>query len=162
MAEAITVETGIKLYGLAEFLANAKNIREQMRTAVLKSAAVAGAKTILDGTKAICPVGAEAREPTKHWAHGEVGGVLVATKWSGRYPGQLRDSVTMTVSAAPDHALAAIGPGPEGFYGRFLEFGTVRMAARPFMRPAFDGSAPRAIETMRQKMAYFIESQGTK
>ncbi len=32
----------------------------------------------------------------------------------------------------------AIGPERGFFYGKFLEFGTVKMHARPFMRPAFD------------------------
>lgn len=30
------------------------------------------------------------------------------------------------------------GGNPDGFYGHFVEFGTVSMPAQPFMRPAFD------------------------
>lgn len=37
-----------------------------------------------------------------------------------------------------DEAAVAIGPSKDFFYGWFLEFGTVKMAPKPFMRPAFD------------------------
>jgi HK97 gp10 family phage protein len=29
-----------------------------------------------------------------------------------------------------------VGTGPEGFYGKFLEYGTSRLPARPWLRPA--------------------------
>lgn len=51
-----------------------------------------------------------------------------------------------------------VGPGPEGFYGAFLEFGTSKMAARPWFRPAVDSARRRAVraierEAMRQVVA---------
>lgn len=36
-----------------------------------------------------------------------------------------------------------IGPRREAFYGRFLEFGTPNMKARPFMRPALMKAVPK-------------------
>lgn len=45
-----------------------------------------------------------------------------------------------------------IGPGLKGFYGRFLEYGTSKMAARPFMRPAFEASNDAAQEAIRQSI----------
>lgn len=36
------------------------------------------------------------------------------------------------------------------FYWRFLEFGTVKMPARPFMRPAFDAQREDALNKMRE------------
>jgi HK97 gp10 family phage protein len=32
------------------------------------------------------------------------------------------------------------GGGPDGFYGHMVEFGTINMAAHPFMRPAIDNT----------------------
>ena len=70
--------------------------------------------------------------------------------------GNLRDSII--VSERPlggafkmDNAVSSgrtnvyVGPrggggSPEGFYGHMVEFGTVHMAAQPFMRPAIDNT----------------------
>ena len=42
----------------------------------------------------------------------------------------------------------------DAYYWRFVEFGTRTMAARPFLRPAFEASKMAAIERMK---AYLIE-----
>ncbi len=39
------------------------------------------------------------------------------------------------------------------FYWRFLEFGTEKMSARPFLRPAFDQTRERALETFKLKLS---------
>lgn len=38
------------------------------------------------------------------------------------------------------------------FYGRFLEFGTSKMAAKPFLRPAFDAAQAKALDAVKQRM----------
>jgi HK97 gp10 family phage protein len=40
----------------------------------------------------------------------------------------------------------------DAFYWRFLEFGTSKMAARPFMRPAYEARRARAIDVMRARL----------
>lgn len=47
------------------------------------------------------------------------------------------------------------------FYGRFLEFGTSKMAAKPFLRPAAENKTAEAVERMRDAMgeAVLIEMQ---
>lgn len=43
------------------------------------------------------------------------------------------------------------------FYGRFLEYGTSKMAARPFLRPAAESKTEEAVTTMRDALAEAIE-----
>jgi len=43
------------------------------------------------------------------------------------------------------------------FYAHFIEFGTAKMAAKPFMRPAFDTNKERAVEVMKTTLAKGIE-----
>jgi HK97 gp10 family phage protein len=47
----------------------------------------------------------------------------------------------------------------DAFYWRFLEFGTVKMAARPFMRPAFDVSSQQALSLITNKLAAEVEKE---
>lgn len=39
------------------------------------------------------------------------------------------------------------------FYGRFLEFGTSKMAAKPFLRPAYDAALSKAVKAVQERMA---------
>lgn len=47
-------------------------------------------------------------------------------------------------------------------YGRFLEFGTSRMAPHPYLRPALFNNATRAIEAMKERMAKAIRLAAQK
>ena len=42
------------------------------------------------------------------------------------------------------------------YYAHMVEFGTVKMGARPFMRPAFDSKREEVVEVMRTKIAAAI------
>lgn len=47
----------------------------------------------------------------------------------------------------------------DAYYWRFVEFGTSKMAANPFMRGAFNTSKERAIEAIAAKLAARIEQE---
>jgi len=38
---------------------------------------------------------------------------------------------------------------PKAFYGMFVEFGTSKQVAQPFMRPAFENSAEKAVQAFQ-------------
>lgn len=44
------------------------------------------------------------------------------------------------------------------FYGRFLEFGTIKMKAEPFMKPTFDAGAPEVLEHFGKELEKAIEA----
>jgi len=56
-----------------------------------------------------------------------------------REAGLLRDSIgaSVTISKVNEAMIVHVGPGKQAFYAGFDEFGTRRMGAHPFMRPAF-------------------------
>lgn len=56
-----------------------------------------------------------------------------------------------------EDAAVLMGPEKGFFYGFFLEFGTVRTAAQPFMRPAFDGKAPQSLDVIGKQLWMSIE-----
>ena len=45
----------------------------------------------------------------------------------------------------------------DAFYWRFLEFGTKHIAARPFVRSAFESKKNEAVERMKEKLAERIK-----
>lgn len=46
-----------------------------------------------------------------------------------------------------------VSGGGDAFYSRFIEHGTVKMAAQPFMRPAFDGSKGEVISRLKVSLS---------
>lgn len=51
---------------------------------------------------------------------------------------------------------AILGVGAE--YGEYLEFGTSRMEARPFLRPAMDENEGEILQAVEATVAAFVES----
>lgn len=54
---------------------------------------------------------------------------------------------------------AKSGKSKDAYYWRFVEFGTVKMAAQPFLRPAFEAKKLEAVEAIRRYMAERIERE---
>lgn len=63
-------------------------------------------------------------------------------------PGNLRKSIQVLPFRRTRNAVIvgprARGGSPDGFYAKFLEFGTRKMAAKPFVDPAVQSSLPIA------------------
>lgn len=62
--------------------------------------------------------------------------------------GNLRNSITYQTTGNAYYSEAEVGPTAE--YGVFVELGTSRMGARPFMGPAADRHAPLFEQAMGQ------------
>ena len=45
----------------------------------------------------------------------------------------------------------------DGYYFGFVEFGTARMAAQPFLRPAFEAKKTDAVEVIKRRLAERVE-----
>lgn len=67
-------------------------------------------------------------------------------------------SVSTARNQGKNEPAVAIGPAKDFAHrGYWLEFGTVKMSARPFMRPAFDEKAGPAIATVGGELWSAIE-----
>jgi len=60
----------------------------------------------------------------------------------------------------PKRGTAIIASGT--WYGRLLEYGTKKMAAKPFLRPALDEAKDKAIETTVEYLRKKLDSQDAK
>lgn len=45
----------------------------------------------------------------------------------------------------------------DGYYFAFVEFGTAKMAAQPFLRPAFEAKKVDAVEVIKRRLAERVE-----
>ncbi|KVE50420.1 hypothetical protein WI94_26475 [Burkholderia vietnamiensis] len=102
----------------------------------MRQATVAGARVIFDEVKLRTPIGIATWESR----NGK----------QKRYPGFLRDNILIAYdkerSADGLRATYLVTWSKDAFYGRFVEYGTSKMAANPFLRPGYDASKDVAAE----------------
>ena len=106
-----------------------------------RPAAQAGAQVFYDMVKAKAPVSTK-----EHSTKG---------KKQTYYPGNLRNAVYQVFSkskSSPSHVFYDISVNKKkAFYWPFLEFGTKKMAARPFLRPSFYAAEQAAQQAMKAR-----------
>lgn len=133
---SVTVENGDALKGALNAL------DEIASESVLRQAAVAGARVIQAEIKLRAPVdlgiyeGKQGRHPPGFLR----GHIIIAYDDERSVEGKLASYLTTW--------------SKEAFYGRFLEYGTSKMAAKPFLRPAFEAkrkAAAAAVADVIQK-----------
>lgn len=99
------------------------------------------------------------------------GAILVRDKAREKAPvktGTLKKSIKIRSNKVANGIISfKIGPtndkkkGTDVFYGRFIEFGTSKMAAKPFMRPALDESETEVLNVVIDNIKSKLE-EGTK
>ena len=67
--------------------------------------------------------------------------------------GKLKESITVSRVKNKDGAKRVeVGPNKDVFYSRFVEFGTVKMKANPFMARGYETSKDSAMETIEKNL----------
>lgn len=112
--------------------------------------------------KLLCPVGEVTRYERKTFRHtvsakhSETGqrykvwlpATTGASVWTARKPGTLKSSIRVTrLHGDPKQNIRVYAGNFLAYYARFVEYGTVKMKAKPFLRPAFN-SAKAKIKAM--------------
>lgn len=127
---------------LASINAQLDRLTATAHTAARK-AAQAGAQVYHDEVRARVPVSAKPHS-TKNKKQTFTPGTLRRAVYQAFVEGESGPGrATYRISWNKSHA----------FYGRFVEFGTAKMAAKPFLRPAFDAAQPRAISAANAVLA---------
>lgn len=141
MAEA----TRIKLDGVAELKAALAELGEAVATKVGRKAARSAAVEFQGVVKETAP-----------YRPGE------RTKASAEF-GHLRDNIRVRKARSRTaHTLTYTVSTGNAYWGSFLEFGTVRMAAQPWLRPAFDVVAPRLVNVIIDGLKIGIEAEAKR
>mgnify|MGYP000843958071 FL=1 len=154
----------VHIAGLDTFAQALKLLPNNISRRVLRGAVAAAGKVIRDEAKARAPVhsGPVAK------GHPPPGTLkrAIALGRSNRLskPGKEVFHVFVRNSAvAGSKGKKVIAGGKfDAYYWRYIEFGTSKMAARPFLRPAFEAKKEAAIEALTQYIAERFPQEAEK
>lgn len=149
----MAVET--TLTGFDELAAKLREIPIALRKRVLRNALAAGARVVRDDAKRNAPVlhlGSSLKAPYR-----KPGTVRAAIRVRTSKQARRGGDVGVYVNVKP---AKAAGRGAQSrndpFYWRFLEFGTKKMAARSFLRPAAN-KLPQALASIQTALGKWFD-----
>lgn len=149
--------------GLRELQDALRGLPDKVATKHLRGAVLAGAKLIRDEAKAIAPV-YTGKVEDGHPPPGTLKrAISMGRSNRDRAPGKevanvfVRQAKNGNVGQKNVKAYSKF----DAYYWRFVEFGTSKMAARPFMRPAFEAKKEGAVEAIKQRLADGVEAEAT-
>lgn len=116
----------VDLSGEKELISELKKLEAATRAKYLQAAIMAGAEVVRKEASARAP------------------------KRTGRLAANIITEIEGNTSA--DRASVKIGPSKEAFYGMFVELGTSKMSARPFLRPAIDAKKDEVEATVAREL----------
>lgn len=154
MAKFATTKGSFKVHGLAELVRNLEAMPEVIRDKAVGKGTKEGAKIIQQAAISLAPEGS-------HFNRSE----------SAPEPGRLKQNIVVrerkdTIFDS-EHQVVIRAHGKadnprNSFYAYFLEYGTSKMAAKPFMRPAFEQNKESAVATMAGYIKEAVGSFRTK
>lgn len=127
-----------RISGLTELMAKFDQIPDRMQKNILKSAIRAGANTIKDEAKKRIPV--------------DTGNLKKALKVFDSSPRSDKNLVRFNVGFTVGKKARN-----DGYYAKFVEYGTSKTKAQPFLRPALDASKDKILPDIAAKMESRIE-----
>ena len=147
----------VQVQGLDQLAKALRELPQRVARNGLRAAVYAGAKVIRDEAKLQAPV-----------ATGDLGadqpprGTLKRSVIMKQIP-ELSGARKQTFFVTVRHGKKYRKQGKKGnlsqdaWYWRFVEFGTIKMSARPFLRPAFDMKKHEAVTAIKTRLAQRIE-----
>jgi HK97 gp10 family phage protein len=123
-----------KVHGLPDLRAALQGIAPKLRRRALRNALAAGARVVRDAARAQAPILNTSERSAPYRKPGTVkGAITVRTSKQARKRGDVGVFVNVRPAKGPARGARSTR---DPFYWRFLEFGTAKMSARPFLQPA--------------------------
>jgi len=144
MAKSVTV----KVEGLQELGMRMKSLSEDVNKRIARAATAAGAVVIRNSAQAKVPV--------------DTGNLKknIIVKRLPKGESSLTSEHIVTVRKGKLTAKQKGSGLKDAYYGQFVEFGTAKMPARPYLRPAFDQDKERAVEAIKSRIAARLKKAG--
>lgn len=154
------VESGIvKIQGLAELALRLDQLPDKLAKNVLVGAVRAAGRVMQKEARKLAPIAA-----VPHALRQKKGEKITVQ------PGWLRKNISLwrvrdrktAHSVEFKMGLRAPNKGPLAYYGLFVERGTRKAKAQPYMRPAFDTQKEAAIDAMKKYLSGRIDKELNK
>lgn len=148
----------MEVSGLAELGRSLRELETELAVKLLRASTSVAAATIRKE--------AEARAPFRTGTTRRAIYIYRDSKNSGRYQqvflvgvrmGKRFQQLTIKTGKRKGETINA-----DAYYAKFLEYGTRRMAKRPFMRPAFDNKREAAVEGFKKRMVAGLKRFGLR
>jgi HK97 gp10 family phage protein len=151
-----------KIEGLAELGKALRELPERVARNGLRVSVYAGAKVVRDEARARAPKAAQSLGPNQ-----PPPGTLKRSVIMKHIP-ELSSLTRQTFFVTVRHGKKYRKQGKKGnlsqdaWYWRFVEFGTQKMRARPFLRPALEAKRREAGQAMKDRLSERIEMEASK
>jgi HK97 gp10 family phage protein len=134
----------------------------------IREQAIESARNLMDefviAAKAKCPIGTVTREgkfvsanvsftPKRGPNRGEAVHFTAENRWTGRYPGQLRDTIRRVEKASRPANLRVYAGNFKVYYAHMVEYGTVKSSPHSFMRNTFADLKTDVVIKIENRMA---------
>ena len=152
----------VKVDGLKELQKALEELPRQIQQKPLRSAVAAGAKVILDEAKNRVPVNTGNLQKSLYRYRSR----KMSTVGKETYLVGVRKGKGVYGDTRLNRRLGRVGrkytTQGEAFYWRFIEFGTSKISARPFLRPAFEAGKGDAVNEIKNRLRKAIDMQVRK
>ena len=153
----------VKIFGLEQLKKALNQLPVEIQQKALRSAVSASAKVVVDAAIAKAPAGDTGNLKKAIYRYRSRSGSGTGGE---TYLVGVRKGKKAYANTARNRRLNRVGKKytveGEAYYWRYLEFGTVKMQAKPFMRPAFEGSKSRILDVMKERLGKAIQDQAKK
>ena len=130
-----------QLHGAKELKASLASLEKEIATKAGQAAVRAGANVIRNRVKAAAPLGDADTSRTYR--------VKGSTESRTADYGHLRDNIKVAKGKPRKaHTVVSLVTTGKAFWGRMVEFGTTKMSAQSWFKPASDAAAPEAFKQM--------------
>lgn len=152
------VET-VRIEGLAQLDRALRELPQRIANRGLRASVYAGAKVIRDEARSRAPKAAQSLGPKQ-----PPPGTLKRSVIMKQIP-ELSSLTRQTFFVTVRHGKKFRKQGKKGnlsqdaWYWRFVEFGTRKMRARPFLRPALEAKRREAVQAMKDRLSERIEQE---
>lgn len=138
----------VKVDGLRELGERMKGLKEDVNTRIARAATAAGAVVIRNAAQQKVPVDTGNLKKNiivKRLPKGEssLTSEHIVTVRQGKLTKKQKDKGLQ-----------------DAYYGKFVEYGTAKMPARPYMRPAFDQNKEKAVQAIKDRIEKRLNKAG--